>query len=107
MEFYADMKKRKVEPDLYIYNTLLHATTKQKLPEAVSYLLEDMKKTGIEPDLVSYNTLLVLENDPMKILEEMESKNILPDIKSYSSILTGCKDLKIALKVLELTQARA
>ena len=104
-----------LKPDVYMYNMILNAWAKSKLPEApqrMEALLTDMHRHGIAPNSVSYSILVRFwsgkEGDLDKleeILGTMEHERIKPDLASWASILHCYTNVGQTQKAEEILQS--
>jgi len=52
------IEAQSIEPDVVMYNTIIHSLIKHKLPSQACDMYSEMVVKGISPDIISYNTLI-------------------------------------------------
>ncbi|RKF71878.1 Pentatricopeptide repeat-containing protein, mitochondrial [Golovinomyces cichoracearum] len=67
-----------VEPNVYLYNVILHDTMQNKEPQSAWNFYETMVDKGIEPDVVTYSILL---NDAKKRMDSQAMAHVIKTIQ--------------------------
>lgn len=89
-----------IQPNLYIYNSLLGALKECGKFDFVEDIMSDMVVRGVHPSVVTYNTLMGIyteqgrERKALQIFEEMPSKGISPSPASFSIVLFAYRRLE-------------
>ncbi|KDQ55874.1 hypothetical protein JAAARDRAFT_195682 [Jaapia argillacea MUCL 33604] len=91
MTVLQQMRKRKVRPDIEVYNSIILACLSEGLNSDVQATFEDMEAMGIRPDTEAIrmnheaNDLL----NPSELLEELKRHSLEPNLRTYHSIISG------------------
>jgi len=64
-----------VEPNLFLYNTVISALSKARKSDEAIGLFHDMVKKGVEPSTVTYGTIVVR---PLRLLVQLRSQQLMP-----------------------------
>ena len=89
-----------IQPNLYIYNSLLGALKECGKFDFVEDIMSDMVVRGVHPSVVTYNTLMGIyteqgrESKALQIFKEMPSKGISPSPASFSIMLFAYRRLE-------------
>ncbi|KAL9157415.1 hypothetical protein ABFS82_08G004000 [Erythranthe guttata] len=89
-----------IQPNLYIYNSLLGALKQAESFDFVDDVMSDMAAKGLLPNVVTYNTLMGIyiehrkEAKVFELFEEMPTKGIFPSPASYSIVLLAYRRLE-------------
>jgi len=96
-EVYVEMKDRKFELQIIMYNTIIDACARCGRMEHLPTIMEDMKVHGAKPNVITYSTMLKghCQNGDMQsgfnILEQIrKDPQLKPDEIMYNSLLDGC-----------------
>ncbi|CAE8704838.1 unnamed protein product [Polarella glacialis] len=112
---YEEMQKRKIDPSIVTFNTILDCYARCCRMEDVAEILLAMKQAGIKANLVTYSTMLKghCQSGNLRagfdLVQEMRTvAGIKPDEIMYNSLLDGCAQNNLpdeGLKVLQEMQA--
>lgn len=89
-----------IQPNLFIYNSLLGALKYAEDFQMVEDVMNDMAVEGLLPNVVTYNTLMGIhiehgrEVKVLELFEEMPAKGISPSPASYSTVLLAYRRLE-------------
>lgn len=106
---FQEMKKLSIQPDTFLYNSLLECYVKQRKNISLGRsVVEEMISNGVEPNLSTYNILLngySFEGDKEGFLRtslEMDENHISPDIRTINSkmnLFLTRKEYQVAIKI--------
>lgn len=89
-----------IQPNLFIYNSLLGAIKQAEKYDAVEQVMNDMVVEGMHPNVITYNTLMGIyieqgcEIDALILFEEIPKKGLSPTPSSYSTALLAYRRLE-------------
>lgn len=89
-----------IQPNLFIYNSLLGAMKEAGKFDFVEDVVNDMSVKGVYPNVVTYNTLMGIhieqgqEAKALRLLEEMPAKGIAPSPASFSTVMFAYRRLE-------------
>eukprot|EP00638_Chattonella_subsalsa_P000425 CAMPEP_0117746366 /NCGR_PEP_ID=MMETSP0947-20121206/7904_1 /TAXON_ID=44440 /ORGANISM="Chattonella subsalsa, Strain CCMP2191" /LENGTH=988 /DNA_ID=CAMNT_0005563677 /DNA_START=25 /DNA_END=2991 /DNA_ORIENTATION=+ len=85
LNLYRRMKKRSIEPNLFVYNSLISSSAQSGNWQMAQYFLGEMKLKGIGPDVFSYSSAITAASNAeesaaaMELFDEMEENGTMPD----------------------------
>lgn len=91
---------RSIQPNLFIYNSLLGAMKEAGKFDFVEDVVNDMSAKGVYPNVVTYNTLMGIhieegqEAKALRLFEEMPAKGIAPSPASFSTVMFAYRRLE-------------
>lgn len=89
-----------IQPNLFIYNSLLGAMKEAGKFVFVEDVVNDMSVKGVYPNVVTYNTLMGIhieqgqEAKALRLFEEMPAKGIAPSPASFSTVMFAYRRLE-------------
>eukprot|EP00026_Physarum_polycephalum_P000866 Phypoly_transcript_00867.p1 GENE.Phypoly_transcript_00867~~Phypoly_transcript_00867.p1 ORF type:complete len:770 (+),score=104.96 Phypoly_transcript_00867:1491-3800(+) len=89
------MRLAGVEPNTFIYNSMLFLMVKHTPREAQTAftLFNEMKALGVAPDVATYNAVMSIKRNMsdaegcFSLFEDMKSRGISPDVYSYNILM--------------------
>merc|ERR1719163_2523817 len=108
---YEEMRDRKIELSIVMYNTLIDASARCGRMEYLPKILEDMKSNRAKPNVITYSTMLKghCQNGNIQagfaILDQMKKEaQLKPDEIMYDSLLDGCAQNNLVDEGLRLLE---
>ncbi|WVZ59131.1 hypothetical protein U9M48_009324 [Paspalum notatum var. saurae] len=88
-----DMKRKRLEPDILLYNSLMEALCRNDLLRPAKKLWDEMFTGGCSPNLQTYNILITKftemgeSEEVQQLFDHMFQKGVAPDGATYASFI--------------------
>ncbi|KAJ1295406.1 hypothetical protein BS78_01G221300 [Paspalum vaginatum] len=89
-----DMKRKRLEPGILLYNSLMEALCRNDLLRPAKKLWDEMFTSGCSPNLQTYNILITKftemgeSEEVQQLFDHMFQKGVAPDCATYTSFIT-------------------